>query len=117
MALKEVVRYECEHCNKDFKTPDRHVCKFDPKFKNCHSCKHCRGFKDEDREGGIDVGVGIMPTNQLYPICIKDYGDHGALDLCQMGYQLNCDAYEWCGSTWYKYVNDNYLLRQYKESD
>lgn len=36
--MKKVTRYLCEWCGKEFKTPDRHQCKWDPKWKNCLSC-------------------------------------------------------------------------------
>lgn len=113
MALQKVTRYNCEYCGQDFRTPDRHDCKFDPKYKNCHSCKHCRGFKKEDREGGIDVGIGIMPTDQLYPVCVKEIDNgYGAQDMCINGYYVDCDEYEWCGGRWVDYVNKNKLQQE-----
>lgn len=36
--MKKVIRYQCEWCGGEFKTPDKHKCRFDPKFKNCLSC-------------------------------------------------------------------------------
>jgi len=101
--MKELTVYQCEHCKKLFRTPNRHNCKFNPKFKNCHSCKFCRGFTDEDYIGGVDVGVGTMPTNMLYPTCMKDCGDYSALEITRMGYKLNCSEYEYCGGRWYDY--------------
>lgn len=38
--MEQVVRYKCQWCGKEFKTPDRHVCKWDPDCKNCLSCKY-----------------------------------------------------------------------------
>lgn len=38
--MKKVVRYQCEWCGKEFKTPDRHLCKWRPEIHNCLSCRH-----------------------------------------------------------------------------
>jgi len=72
--------------------------------KNCHSCKYCKGFKEEESEQP-DVGYGEWSISELYPICEKDYGDHSARDLSIMGYKLNCIGYEWCGGRWVDYRN------------
>lgn len=109
MALTEVKRYNCEFCGKDFRTPDRHICKFDPKFKNCHSCTHCLGFEEQDRFGGIDVGEGIMPTDQLYAKCSFTEPEYGCRDMVENSYYMDCEHYEWCGGRWVDYMNDNHI--------
>lgn len=48
--MREIVRYECEWCKKLFKTPNRHKCRFDPKYRNCLSCKHCGKFGTAEEE-------------------------------------------------------------------
>lgn len=45
--MKKVVRYQCEWCGKEFKTPDRHKCRWSPEAHNCLSCKH-RGKRVDD---------------------------------------------------------------------
>lgn len=41
-----VVRYRCRWCGKEgLKTPYRHKCKFNPEYKNCFSCRHCKGVE------------------------------------------------------------------------
>lgn len=45
--LKQVTRYLCEWCGKEFKTPDRHNCRWSPEAHNCLSCKH-RGKRVDD---------------------------------------------------------------------
>ena len=50
-----VTRYNCDTCGKDFKTPNRHKCKFDPNLKNCFTCKR---LKEWNQGGIIDVGFG-----------------------------------------------------------
>ena len=38
-SFKEVLRLQCNHCGKLFKT-ERHDCKFDPEKRNCLTCQH-----------------------------------------------------------------------------
>lgn len=38
--MEKVTRYRCKWCGKEFKTPDRHACKWDPDAFNCLSCVH-----------------------------------------------------------------------------
>lgn len=45
--MKQVTRYQCEWCGKEFKTPDRHKCRWDPCAHNCLSCRH-RGKSVEE---------------------------------------------------------------------
>ena len=45
--MKKVTRYLCEWCGKEFKTPDRHKCRWSPEAHNCLSCKH-RGKRVDD---------------------------------------------------------------------
>lgn len=45
--MKEVTRYECRFCKKDFKTPNKHQCKFRPELKNCFTCKHLKGWESD----------------------------------------------------------------------
>ena len=46
--MKEVTRYQCQFCKKDFKTPNKHHCKFNPKLKNCFTCRHLKGWEEGD---------------------------------------------------------------------
>ena len=38
--MKQITAYRCEHCNKDFKTPTRHICRKKPEYKNCYTCEY-----------------------------------------------------------------------------
>ena len=38
--MTKVVRYKCEWCGIEFKTPHLHKCKWDVDAHNCLSCKH-----------------------------------------------------------------------------
>jgi hypothetical protein len=50
--MERVVRYRCGWCGKEFKTPDRHICRWDPDCKNCLSCKH-RGKRVDDVDNWV----------------------------------------------------------------
>lgn len=44
--FEAVVRYRCRWCGKEgLKTPYRHKCKFNPEYKNCFSCRYCKGVE------------------------------------------------------------------------
>lgn len=38
--FKPITMYECQHCKKLFKTPDKHICRRDPEKTNCYTCEH-----------------------------------------------------------------------------
>jgi hypothetical protein len=39
-SLKPVTMYQCQHCKKLFKTPDKHNCRRDLDKTNCYTCEH-----------------------------------------------------------------------------
>lgn len=89
--LKKVVRYQCQFCKKDFKTPDRHRCKFNPELKNCFTCKHLKGWIQSDYN---EYGWGI-DSGQNYPDCTKGYDD-GSWDIESIkGVNYNMQCSEW----------------------
>lgn len=85
--LKEVKRYNCEFCKKDFKTPDKHKCKFDPKLKNCFTCKHFVEW--ETNFGGDDYSFGLEWDLN----CVKEL-EYTLADVKQDGYNLQCKEWE-----------------------
>lgn len=90
--MKEVIRYQCEFCKKEFKTPDKHYCKFNPELKNCFSCKHHCGW--EDSEDGVDVGIGFI-YNPPYPSCNNDGADDWDIEtIKQVKYNMQCEKWE-----------------------
>lgn len=84
----QVTMYQCEYCKKYFKTPDKHRCKYDPKFKNCFSCKHNKGF-DSDY-------INSEYTKEVFPICDKGW-EWGMGEIITMKYDLQCEDHEFCG--------------------
>lgn len=60
--MTEVKRYRCEWCGKEFRTPDRHHCRFDPDVKNCLSCEFVGTFIPADRENDLPCGFHCAAT-------------------------------------------------------
>jgi len=52
--MEQVTRYRCGWCGKEFRTPDRHECRWDPDAHNCLSCKHRGGRAHEVLGAGYD---------------------------------------------------------------
>lgn len=54
--MEQVTRYKCAWCGKEFKTPNRHLCKWDPDSHNCLSCVYRGEFVkgEPTRQTGID---------------------------------------------------------------
>ena len=117
--MKQVIRYQCQYCGKDFRTNDRHCCKYNPKFKNCYTCKHNHGFKEhdysdygidgayyEDRNVFVDCAKGIEPTKV------------GEVDIAHAGMVkgfIDCNSYEFCGGKWYENEHHKELKKKAEE--
>ena len=56
-SFKEVLRLQCNHCGKLFKT-ERHDCKFDPEKRNCLTCQHNLGQLSEDGVAFFECAKG-----------------------------------------------------------
>jgi len=87
--FKKVTRFQCVHCDKEFKT-QRHDCKFDPSKKNCLTCRHCRG--QENAVGHIDEGDYEPPSF----ICAAGQ-DAGVTDLDviqSVKWNMQCEKWE-----------------------
>lgn len=72
--MKMVTRYKCEWCGGEFKTADRHKCKYDPKFKNCLSCANRGKFVQ-----------GRSPTYDPYTLGLVDGGTSNGFDCKEQG--------------------------------
>lgn len=87
-TMKEVTRYQCKFCKKDFKTPDRHYCKFNPELKNCFTCKNLKEWSEGDR----------YDFQSNYPDCTKGYDDYDGSwtieSIKQVHYNMQCNAWE-----------------------
>lgn len=85
--MEKVIRYQCEHCKKEFKTPNRHYCKMNPELKNCFTCKHLKGWED-----GRCIGEGEWLPR--YPNCASEVGEGWDLEIIKdRKYDMQCS--EW----------------------
>ena len=102
--------YECEYCKKLFKTSNRHKCKYDPKLKNCYTCKYNHGFEEDidfvyqDRSG-VDYH-GQEGNGSFYVLCAKDIelldvDGYTHLHAGNVKGYIDCDDYEYCGDKWF----------------
>lgn len=103
--LEKVTRYYCKYCKKDFKTPDRHYCKMNPKLKNCFTCKHLKGWLES--EDGVDVGVGIL-MDPNYPDCEKELGYEWNIEsIKDCNYDMKCEGWKQGEYDWTKFEYDS----------
>lgn len=88
--MKQVIRYQCEHCQKEFRTPDRHYCKMNPQLKNCFTCIYLRGWVE-----GPCIGEGEWAAN--YPDCAAEepnWGDWDIEMIKEVNYDMQCERWE-----------------------
>lgn len=97
--MKEVIRYQCEFCKKDFKTPNRHYCKMNPKLKNCFTCKFLKGWTNDSSD--YDIG-----TPAPYPECMADedpsWNDWNLETIKEVNYDMQCEKWEQGKYDWRK---------------
>lgn len=93
IEMKSIEMYECQHCKKLFRTPDRHNCRRDPDYTNCYSCEHWgrqfyfdKSWRNEDCDmtcdmsdackmsdtSQADAALGLMHENRWSMNC-PDY--------------------------------------------
>ena len=104
--MKEVTRYQCEFCKKDFRTPDKHYCKKNPELKNCFTCKNARGWHKGET---VNVGFGPFdgPYEQPYPDCIVGEGENWDIEtIKEVKYDMQCDKWEQGTYDWRKDFNE-----------
>ena len=94
LGMKQVIRYQCPHCKKEFKTADRHYCKKNPELKNCFSCKHLTGWEPYDDDTGHCYG----PPSPICDSKSEDaHFDSESWDLRimqQEKYNMQCPGWE-----------------------
>lgn len=92
--MKKVVRYECPHCKKVFKTKTRHYCKFNPKLKNCFSCRHSKGW-DKEYEQTDEYGRVELYEPPSIVCNVKDCDEERDIEtLKSINYDMRCYYYE-----------------------
>lgn len=90
--MKEVTRYQCPYCKKDFRTPDKHYCKFNPILRNCFTCKHLKGWS-EGEQYGQEEGWFREPNT---PDCDAiEEGLHWDIEhIKERAYNMQCKKWE-----------------------
>ena len=93
--MKEVTRYQCEFCKKDFKTPNRHYCKKNPELKNCFTCKHLKGWLESEESAPIyfesETHYRRYPN---YPDCAADMDGWDIETIKEVNYNMQCEKWE-----------------------
>lgn len=88
-----VQMYECQHCKKLFKAPDKHCCRRDPDKTNCYSCEHWghQFYWDKSYDDGGNM------TCEPEDACEKhetSYVDSAHEIMRESGWRLNCPEYK-----------------------
>ena len=92
--MKQVIRYQCELCKKEFKTPDRHYCKKNPKLKNCFTCKHLKGWlESEESVPTYFESETHYIRYPNYPDCAADVGWDIEI-IKSRNYNMQCEKWE-----------------------
>lgn len=78
--MKRVIRYQCQFCKKEFKTPNKHRCKKNPELKNCFSCKKLNGWV-------YDYGDTPQPD------CLENE-DWDIVAIKSVNYNMQCQHWE-----------------------
>jgi hypothetical protein len=93
--VKPVTMYECPHCEKLFKTPNKHNCKRDPAKTNCYSCEywlHQFYLEFTDPFGDVTETKGSPEES-----CLKhetSYAEEAHALMRESGWKLNCPDYK-----------------------
>jgi len=87
--------YECQHCKKLFKTPDKHICRRDPDKTNCYTCEHWgnRFYFDKSHWGDDEYDYTCTPEEA----CLKSetsYVEEAHGIMRENGWYLNCPDYK-----------------------
>lgn len=98
--MKKVTRYQCQFCKKDFKTPDKHRCKFNPELRNCFTCNHLKGWLESEEYNDYGWGSKQEPN---FPDCAADEGEFWDIEQIKLAnYNMQCSEweegkYDWIG--------------------
>lgn len=90
--MKPVTMYECPHCKKLFKTPDKHNCRRDPDKTNCYSCEHWghQFYYDKSHNDSGDMTCNPEEACVMHETSYVD----GAFEIMrETGWHLNCPDY------------------------
>lgn len=121
--MKQVTRYLCELCGREFKTPDKHKCKWDPKWKNCLSCANRGRFVKGEPTRQIGFGEWEEGISNSFECHGEDYPpaetaqqggsndfDCGAVSCAELGCSNWKPLQDYKGKKTYKEVESNRAL-------
>lgn len=93
--MKKVTRYLCKWCGREFRTPDRHDCKWNPGKRNCLSCVHQCGTFSVEEDAGDGFQTAIFPYFQC-DVLGKDESDstNNLTEIHLNEWKGCCDSYE-----------------------
>ena len=100
--FKQVIRYECRWCHKEFRTNTKHLCRFNPELKSCFSCKYCQGIESVQREYSVPFADPVFSdelrkevyTEEVKKIaCLKGHTVY-TRDIAMERNVLNCADHE-----------------------
>lgn len=101
--MKQVIRYQCKHCKKEFKTPNRHYCKKNPELKNCFTCKHLKGWEE-----GPCIGEGQWAPPE--PDCEVEVNDGWDIEIIKdKKYDMQCPKWEEGQYDWVKDLTGDFM--------
>lgn len=93
--MTKVTRYKCRWCGREFRTSNRHKCRFNPAYRSCLSCKHCGKFDSFEEEDWnvpaecVADGVFRQPIITIKGFrCLRDApnGGKGVYEVGEGGY-------------------------------
>ncbi|WP_343348608.1 hypothetical protein [Terrisporobacter petrolearius] len=85
--MKKIEVYECEFCKKLFRTPNKHNCKFNPKLKNCFTCKNFKSWSETE----YDYRFGYEAP---YPDCKVGCDNWDIDEIKNVNYNMQCEKWE-----------------------
>ncbi len=93
--MKEVTRYQCQYCKKDFKTSNRHSCKRDPAKRNCYTCQNNKGWEEDE---GIYPGCDYAIAEGISALYLYE----------KLNYDLQCEHYKQLEEGYYVHAEESY---------
>jgi len=89
--MRPIQMYECQHCKKLFRTPDKHNCRKDPDKTNCYTCEHWGHQFYIDWGGESSTSCCTEDACKMFETSLVEEA-HGIMR--ESGWHLNCPEYK-----------------------
>lgn len=89
--MKALTMYECQHCKKLFKTPNKHICRRDTAKTNCYSCEHWLHQFYIDWSGEREPSCSPEQACNMHETSVVESA-HGL--MMENGWYLECSEYK-----------------------